>query len=86
MDSMGEKGNTIAGGVAAGAGSMIERITTTATETVTGVSGDFLETVKDKSVGAAAETAIASTKDRLTRKPTAVDPDPDQQLDAPDSV
>jgi hypothetical protein len=83
---MGEKGNTIAGSVAAGAGSMIERITTTATETVTGVGSDFLETVKDKSVGAAAETAIASAKDRLTRKPTTTEPDGDQQPDDPGPV
>jgi len=73
MVFMGEKGNAAVGGVAAATGSMIERITTTATETVTGVGTDFLETVKDKSVGAAAETTIASAKDRLTRKPAAGD-------------
>jgi hypothetical protein len=78
---MGEKGNAIAGGTVAGAASMIERITTTATETVTGVGGDFLETVKDKSVGAVAETTIASAKDRLTRKHGATDPHDDQPED-----
>lgn len=70
---MGEKGNAVTGGVVAGAGSLIERVTTIATETVTGVGGDFLDTVKDKSVGAVADNTIAAAKDRLTRKPTGND-------------
>ena len=66
---MGEKGNAVTGGVVAGAGTLIERVTTTATETVTGVGSDFLDTVKDKSVGAVADNTIAAAKDRMTRKP-----------------
>ena len=83
MVFMGEKGNAAVGSVAAGTGSMIERITTTATETVTGVGTDFLETVKDKSIGAVAETTIDSARKRLDRKdvqpPADASADPQQE-------
>ncbi len=68
---MGEKGNAMTA-VSAGAvatGTLIERATTTATETVTGVGQDFLETVKDKSIGAVADTTLAAARDRVHRKP-----------------
>ncbi|MDQ6657700.1 MAG: hypothetical protein M3Z00_05680 [Actinomycetota bacterium] len=67
---MGEKGNGAAVGAAAiAAGSLIERVTTTATETVTGAGQDFLTAVKDKSIGAVADGSIAAARDRLHRKP-----------------
>lgn len=67
---MGEKGNGAAVGAAAtAAGSLIERVTTTATETVTGAGQDFLTSVRDKSIGAVADSSIAAARGRLHRGP-----------------
>lgn len=73
---MGEKGNVagVAGAAAAGVAmsasqSVIERVTDAATSTVTGIGQDFLETVKDKSVGAVADNTVAVARERLHRKP-----------------
>ena len=70
--TMGEKGNAVmgagAGAIAAGT-TLIERATTTATETVTGVGLDFLDTVKDKSIGAVADNTLAVARDKMHRRP-----------------
>ncbi|GGM12264.1 hypothetical protein [Nakamurella endophytica] len=75
---MGEKGN--AGDVpavaaAAAAPSLVERVTTTATETVTGVGEDFFSTVKDKTVGAMADNTVAAARERLQRRTQPQNPD-----------
>lgn len=81
---MGEKGNaasTVA--LAVGAGdSLIERVTTTATETVTGVGQDFVEVLRDKSIGAVADNTIAAARERLHRK-TDEEPEDSGEASAP---
>lgn len=67
---MGEKGNVVGdpGGLMAGViePSLVERITTTTTSTVVGVGQDFLETVKDKAVGAVADATVTGARDRMS--------------------
>ena len=69
---MGEKGNVsgaAAAVIAAGASqSAFEKVTDTATSSVVGVGQDFLETVKDKSIGAVADNTVGAARDRLQRK------------------
>ncbi len=65
---MGEKGNVEGVAVAAvAAGSLIERITTTATETVVGVGEDLIGTIRDKSIGALADNTLAAARDKMRR-------------------
>lgn len=72
---MGEKGNTL-GGSAAGAAliastassSLIEKVSDTATSAVVGVGQDFLEVVKDKSIGAVADNTVTAAREHLQRK------------------
>lgn len=67
---MGEKGNVVGdpGGLMAAViePSLVERITTTTTSTVVGVGQDFLETVKDKAVGAVADATVTAARDRMS--------------------
>lgn len=75
---MGEKGNALGALGASGAGaamiataaseSLVERVSESATSTAVGLGQDFLETVKDKSIGAVADNTVAAARERLQRK------------------
>lgn len=73
---MGEKGNALDGGLAAVASasaglatepSVIERVTTTTSETLLGVGQDALSTVKDKALDKGADATIDEARRRLRR-------------------
>ena len=78
---MGEKGNLTGGAaavIAAGASrSVIEKVTDTTTSSVVGVGQDFMETVKDKSIGAVADNTVGAARDRMQRKDKAIPGDGD---------
>ena len=72
---MGEKGNAVAGLGADLAGDaslqIVERTTTTATTAVTNLGQDLAETIREKSIGAAADGAVDAGRERLRRDDTA---------------
>ena len=67
---MGEKGNEIGQGMAVagvGEGSLVERVTTTTTQTVVGAGQDLAETIKDKAVDHGADAVIDEARSRVRR-------------------
>ncbi len=74
---MGEKGNdvqSLAGSAATaalaqGSATTVQTITTTASETVVGLGQDLVGTIKNKSIGAVADTTILAARERLRRRP-----------------
>ncbi len=69
---MGEKGNVLGGAseviaAAAPGESLIERVTTTTTETVVGVGEDLAGTIRDKAIGAVADESVAAARQRLQK-------------------
>ncbi|CAN7278857.1 hypothetical protein [Knoellia sp. LjRoot47] len=74
---MGEKGNALDGGMATVASmatglaaepSVIERVTTTTSETLLGVGKDALGSVKDKALDKGADATIDEARRRLRRR------------------
>jgi len=95
---MGEKGNGLDGGLAAVASasaglatepSVIERVTTTTSETLLGVGKDALSSVKDKALDKGADATIDEARRRLRRPDDTTAeagqaaPDPDAGDDGP---
>lgn len=67
---MGEKGNVLdpsAVAGAAGSASVVERITSTTTETVIDAGQDLAGTIRDKSIEAVADTTMDTARDKLKR-------------------
>lgn len=67
---MGEKGNGLDGGVATGAladPSLIERVTTTTTQTVVGASEDLVSKIQDKALDHGADAVVEGARRRLGR-------------------
>lgn len=83
---MGEKG--IGGPVSAtatGAGSLVERTTTSVVTSVTGVGQDLVSTVQDRAIGAIADEAVAAARERLTdADPDVVEPPEETSIDESD--
>ena len=89
---MGEKGNGLDGGLAAMASasaglatepSVIERVTTTTSETLLGVGKDALSSVKDKALDKGADATIDEARRRL-RRPDETTTPPEQPAPDPD--
>jgi len=69
---MGEKGNDLDQGLAAVAASavepsLIERVTTTTTQTIVGAGGDVVSTIKDKAIDHGADAVLDEARSRLRR-------------------
>ena len=77
---MGEKGNGLDSGMAAGAlgdPSVIERVTTTTTQTVVGASEDLVTKVKDTALDHGADAVIDEARGRLERRRDTEEDSPD---------
>ncbi len=77
---MGEKGNDLDQGLTAVAASavepsVIERVTTTTTQTIVGAGQDVVSSIKDKAIGHGADAVIDEARSRLKRDHGS-DPDP----------
>lgn len=74
---MGEKGNVVEAVTAAAPGteSVLERVTTTTTQTVVQAGGDLATAVRDKSIDAVAGATVAEARERLHRQDQADDGD-----------
>ena len=69
---MGEKGNDLDQGLAAVAASavepsLIERVTTTTTQTIVGAGQDVVSSIKDKAIDHGADAVIDEARSRLRR-------------------
>ncbi len=69
---MGEKGNDLDPGLAAVAASavepsLIERVTTTTTQTIVGAGQDVVSSMKDKAIDHGADAVIDEARSRLGR-------------------
>lgn len=77
---MGEKGNLLdsAARVAPGsAESLVERVTTTTTQTVVQAGEDLATKIRDKAIDSAADATVTQTRERLNRsKPAGDQADP----------
>lgn len=63
---MGEKGNVLEPAAVPGAASVMERITTTTTETVVDAGQDLAGTIRDKAIEAVADNTVAAAREKLT--------------------
>ncbi len=87
---MGEKGNDVGQGMAttvagSGEGSLVERVTTTTTQTVIGAGQDLAATIKDKAVDHGADAVIDEARSRV-RRDAATSADPAAPTDPGDST
>lgn len=76
---MGEKGNVVEAPLsAAGAGaeSVLERVTTTTTQTVVQAGSDLATAVRDKGIDVVADATVAGAKERLTKRDDAPEAPP----------
>lgn len=66
---MGEKGNAadVAPVVSKAGDSLVERTTTTATETIVGTGRDVVDAIRDASIGAVADGTVESVRERISR-------------------
>lgn len=76
---MGEKGNVVEAplsAVGAGAESVLERVTTTTTQTVVQAGSDLATAVRDKGIDAVADATVAGAKDKLAQRDDAPEAPP----------
>lgn len=69
---MGEKGNTLGGATEVLAAmapteSLMERVTTTTTQSVVGLGQDLADTIREKGIGAVADQSVAAARQKLQR-------------------
>lgn len=76
---MGEKGNVVEAplsAVGSGGESVLERVTTTTTQTVVQAGGDLATAVRDKGIDAVADATVAGAKDKLAQRDDAPEAPP----------